>query len=206
MRAKRRRAGAARGRGAPVRRVIVIGPGGAGKSIFSRRLGALLGLEVIHLDAEHWGAGWVEMPKDEWRNKVRRLAARDSWVMDGNYSATLDVRLEACDTVVFLDLPRALCVWRVFKRVVTYRRGRRPDMAEGCDERFDLKFLLWVWNYPRRTRGRVLRLIEEHARGKRVYRLRTRAEVEGFLAKLGAGRITEGAGRSAEGAEERASV
>lgn len=170
---------------------MVIGSGGSGKSTFARRLGPLLGLEVIHLDAEHWGAGWAEPPKDVWRSKVRELAARDSWVMDGNYSATLDVRLEACDTVIFLDLPRALCAWRILKRVATYRRGRRPDVAEGCDERFDLKFLLWVWNYPTRTRPRVLRKIEEHARGKRVYRLRSRAEVEQFLAAAREGRLAE---------------
>jgi adenylate kinase family enzyme len=174
-----------------MRRVMVIGSAGAGKSTFSLRLGELLGLEVIHLDAEHWGANWTETPKDVWRRKVAELSARDAWVIDGNYSATLDVRLEACDTVIFLDLPRALCVWRVVKRVLTYRRGVRPDMAEGCDERFDMKFLLWVWNYPRRTRPRVLRKIEEHARGKCVYRLRSRAEVEGFLASLARRRNAE---------------
>lgn len=174
-----------------MRRVMVIGSAGAGKSTFARRLGPLLGLEVIHLDAEHWGAGWAEPPRDEWRRKVTELAARDSWVIDGHYSGTLDVRLDACDTVIFLDLPRVLCVWRVLKRVVTYRRGGRPDIPEGCDERFDFKFLLWVWNYPRRTRPRVLRLIEERAKGKRVYRLRTRAEIEGFLTRLGAGRSAE---------------
>jgi adenylate kinase family enzyme len=105
----------------------------------------------------------------------------------------MDVRLAACDTVIFLDLPRALCVWRVLKRIVTYRRGERPDMAEGCDEQFDFKFLLWVWNYPARTRPRVLRKIEEHARGKLVYRLRSRAEVENFLTKLGTAKRAEGA-------------
>ncbi|HEX5707513.1 MAG TPA: DNA topology modulation protein [Pyrinomonadaceae bacterium] len=174
-----------------MRKVLVIGSGGSGKSTFARRLGPLVGLEVIHLDVEHWGAGWAEPPKDEWRRKVGELIARDSWLMDGNYSGTLDVRLAACDTVIFLDLPRALCVWRIVKRVLTYRRGRRPDMAEGCDERFDFKFLLWVWNYQTRTRPRVLRMLEEHAHEKKVYHLRSRAEVEGFLAAAREGRLAE---------------
>jgi adenylate kinase family enzyme len=164
-----------------MKRVLVIGSGGAGKSTFARRLGARLGLEVIHLDREHWRPGWVETPKDEWRRRVEELAARESWVMDGNYSGTLDVRLAACDAVIFLDLPRALCVWRVLKRIVTYRRGVRPDMAEGCHEQFDFKFIRWVWDYPTRTRPKVLALLEQHSHDKRIVRLRTRAEVEKFL-------------------------
>jgi adenylate kinase family enzyme len=164
-----------------MKRILVIGSGGAGKSTFSRRLGERLGLEVIHLDREQWRPGWVETPKDEWRRKVEELVARDAWVMDGNYSGTLDVRLAACDTVIFLDLPRAVCVWRVLKRIVTYRRGVRPDMAEGCHEQFDFKFIQWVWGYPSTRRPKILALLEQHSRDKQIIRLRSRAEVGKFL-------------------------
>ena len=166
---------------APMKRVLVIGSGGSGKSTFARRLGELLKIEVVHLDMHHWLPGWTEPPKEEWARKVKELVGRDEWVIDGNYSGTLAARLAACDTVVFLDLPRALCVWRVFKRILTYRKGGRPDMADGCEERFDLKFLKWVWDYPKRTRPKVLRLLEENSRARSVYRLRSRAEVESFL-------------------------
>ncbi|HEX8282278.1 MAG TPA: DNA topology modulation protein [Pyrinomonadaceae bacterium] len=167
-----------------MKRVLVIGSGGAGKSTLSRRLGEALGLEVIHLDVEHWRPGWVETPKDEWARKVDELCRRDSWVMDGNFSGTLEPRLAACDTVVFLDLPRAVCVWRVFKRVLMYRKGTRPDMAEGCHEQFDMKFLLWVWNYPERTRPKVLALLEKYGEGKKLVHLRSGAAVERFLKQL----------------------
>jgi adenylate kinase family enzyme len=167
-----------------MRRVLVIGSGGSGKSTFARRLGERLGLEVIHLDKVYWRPGWVETPKDEWRRMVEELCGREEWVMDGNYSGTLDLRMNACDTLVFLDLPRTLCTWRVLKRAVVYRGGGRPDMAEGCRENFNLEFLMWVWNYPRRSRPKVLSLIEKHAHEKRIVRLRSRAEVEKFLAQL----------------------
>lgn len=167
-----------------MRRVLVIGSGGAGKSTFSRRLGRLLGLEVIHLDVAYWLPGWVEPPKDEWARKVGELCSRDSWVMDGNYSGTLDKRLAACDTVVFLDLPRAVCVWRVLKRRVMYRRARRPDVAEGCPETVNAEFLLWVWNYSTRSRPKVLALLEKYGEGKRIVRLRSSAEAERFLNQL----------------------
>lgn len=165
-----------------MRKVLVIGSGGAGKSTFARRLGDLLGLRVIHLDACHWKPGWVETPKDVWLKTVEGLVEREAWVMDGNYSGTLPVRLAACDTVIFLDLPRAVCLWRVLKRVFMYRQASRPDMAEGCPERFSVKFLQWVWSYPKRTRPKILRLLEESApQGKRIIRLRSRAEVREFL-------------------------
>ena len=72
-----------------MKKILVIGSGGSGKSTFARRLGARLSLEVIHLDAHHWRAGWVAPPKDEWRRQVEELTRRESWVMDGNFSGTL---------------------------------------------------------------------------------------------------------------------
>lgn len=167
-----------------MKRVLVIGSGGSGKSTFAPRLGERLGLPVIHLDKVFWRSGWVETPKDEWKRKVEELCGGDSWVMDGNYSGTLDVRLEACDTVIFLDLPRVLCTWRVLKRAVMYRSTSRPDMAEGCRERIDLKFLYWVWSYPDRRRPKILARLGELAASKKIYRLRSSVEVERFLAEV----------------------
>lgn len=101
--------------------------------------------------------------------------------MDGNYSGTLDIRLEACDTVIFLDIARRVCLWRALKRGLMYRNGRRPDMAQGCDERFSLEFIHWVWSFPKRTRPEVLKLLGENAPRKNVIRLRTQVEIERFL-------------------------
>lgn len=170
-----------------MKRVLVIGSGGAGKSTFARRLGERLGLPVIHLDRAYWHPGWVETPKDEWRRKVEEMCAGETWVMDGNYSGTLEVRLAACDSVIFLDLPRVLCVWRVLRRSFMYGERGRSDMAEGCRERPDLeyvKFIAWVWNYRKRSRPKVLALLESAASDKRVVRLRSSEEVERFLAEV----------------------
>ena len=89
-----------------MRRVLVIGSGGAGKSRFAVALGRRLGLPVIHLDAHFWHAGWVETPAAEWRERRwRSWSAGEAWVMDGNYGGTMAQRLATCDTVIFLDLP-----------------------------------------------------------------------------------------------------
>jgi adenylate kinase family enzyme len=167
-----------------MRRVLVIGSGGSGKSTVATQLGELLELEVSHLDKFYWRAGWVEPSFDEWIKTVTELTDRDSWIIDGNYSRTLELRLRKCDTIVFLDLPRVLCLWRILKRYVLYRNGTRPDMAEGCRENLNFEFISWVWNYPRRSRPKVIKLLREHEGEKQIFWLRSRDEVKQFLSRL----------------------
>src|ERR1051325_3370360 len=111
-----------------MQKILVIGSGGAGKSTFARRLGERLKLDVIHLDRLYWKPGWIETPKDEWRRLIQELLNREAWIMDGNYSGTLEMRMAACDTVIFLDIARSVCLWRVMKRSISYRKECRPDM------------------------------------------------------------------------------
>ena len=73
------------------------------------RLGEILRLPVIHLDRLHWRPGWVEPPKQEWRRKVEEIVTAERWIIDGNFGGTMDIRLAASDTIVFLDFPRAIC-------------------------------------------------------------------------------------------------
>jgi adenylate kinase family enzyme len=167
-----------------MKKVLVIGSGGSGKSTFARHLGGLLDIEVIHLDKIYWHRGWVETPKTEWLKTVDRLLERDAWIMDGNFSGSLERRLVVCDTVIFLDMPRSLCVWRVLKRAVIYRKRSRPDMALGCAERLDPEFIRWVWNYSKRTRPKVVARLAAHEAGKKIITLRSRYEVEEYLAQI----------------------
>ena len=96
-----------------MRRVLVIGSCGAGKSTFSRRLHKLTGLPLLHLDRHYWKPGWVESEVDEWKAKVEELIAGDEWIIDGNYGGTMEMRMRRADTVIWLDLPRYLCTYRV---------------------------------------------------------------------------------------------
>ena len=167
-----------------MQRVLVIGSGGSGKSTVAAKLGELLNLEVNHLDKFYWRAGWVKPAPDEWVKTVTELVNRDSWVIDGNYSGTLELRLQRADTIVFLDLPRALCMWRIVKRFFVYRNGNRPDIAEGCQEKLDLEFVSWVWNYHRRSRPKIIKRLQAHANGKQIFWLRSRDEVKRFLSEI----------------------
>ncbi|QRN96837.1 DNA topology modulation protein [Archangium violaceum] len=164
-----------------MRRVLVIGSGGAGKSTFATRLAQLTGLPLVHLDALYWKPGWVETPKEEWSRTMGQLIAEERWVMDGNYGGTLEQRLAACDTVVFLDLPRTVCLWRVIMRRVRFHRRARPDMSEGCPERLTWEFVRWIWTYPAERRPRILQRLSKLEAGQRVFVLRSSSEVEKFL-------------------------
>ncbi len=161
-------------------RVLIIGCGGSGKTTFAQRLGAMLGLPVIHLDAHYWRSGWVAAPAEEWARTVERFAAEPSWVMDGNYGGTLDTRLAACDTVIFLDLPRRVCLWRIVKRWLRYRGRSRPDIAPGCPEQLSWEFIAWVWSYRKTRRPKILERLRE-VRHARAVVLSSRGEVERFL-------------------------
>lgn len=165
-----------------MKRVLVIGSGGSGKSTFARRLGELLDIEVKHLDRFYWRPGWTEPAKEDWLQTVAELVSGDAWIIDGNFSGTLELRIRHCDTIIFLDMSRLLCLWRVVKRRLLYHKRSRPDMTEGCNEKIDLEFLSWVWNYTKRSRPKVVRLLEEQSKSKQIVWLRSNAEVEKFLA------------------------
>lgn len=166
-----------------MKKIIVVGSGGAGKSTFAMRLGAILGIEVIHLDKLYWKPNWVKTHEDEWSRIIEDHLRRESWIMDGNFGGTRAMRLRACDTVIWLDIPRRVCMYRILKRAVVYRNRRRPDMAEGCHERLDWEFIKWVWNYPRRAKLRVVAEIES-LEDKNVVILRSSRDASKFLTTM----------------------
>jgi adenylate kinase family enzyme len=164
-----------------MKRILIIGSGGAGKSTFARILGEITEIEVFHLDRLFWRAGWIETPKDEWQKTLETLLERERWIMDGNFGGTIDLRLAACDTAILLDLPRTICLYRVLKRRLKYRNTNRPDMSEGCHEKVDYKFLRWIWDYPNKKKPRVEEKLKCFENEKTIIRLKSQREVEDFF-------------------------
>src|SRR2546423_13684589 len=126
-------------------KILLIGAGGSGKSVLAARIAAQTGLPLIHLDAVFWKPGWVQTPRDEWKRIVEELVRRDAWVMDGNYGGTLDLRLAACDTVLFLDVPPIVCLWRGLKRRAPFLHKTPPGRRPGCSRRHQSGDFVGVW-------------------------------------------------------------
>ncbi len=183
-----------------MQRIAVWGCSGAGKSTLARDLGALLGLPVRHLDQAFWLPGWVESDRERFAAIQRQWVAEDSWVIDGNYSSTYDLRLARADAVVLLDLPRRTCLRRVLWRWARGRGRTRATIARDCPERLDGEFLRYVWGYRRTHRPRALAALERAgATGVATCRLRSPGEVRRFVEEVagessGAGATRPGGG------------
>jgi adenylate kinase family enzyme len=167
-----------------MQRIAVIGCGGSGKSHFARRLGARLGLPVVHLDQYYWQPGWVATDLDTFRRRVAELAAADRWIMDGNFSHAYPERLPRADTIIWFDMPRWRCILGVVRRILLGFGRTRSDMTEGCPERISIDLLLWVWVFPKRHRPRVEKGIAEYGGRARLVHFQSRRDAKRFLASL----------------------
>lgn len=165
--------------------MLLIGPGGAGKSTLAREIAQRCDLPLLHLDALYWQSGWVQPDPQVWRMQLEDLLQGEAWVMDGNFGGTLDLRLQACDTAILLDLPPWLCLRRVLARRWRFRGRARPDMREGCPEHLSLDFVFWILSYRWRKRPAVLRRFRAaQASGVRTLILRTPQAARDFLSTL----------------------
>ena len=167
-------------------RVVILGPGGAGKTELATAIAQRTGLPVVHLDVLFWRPGWTPAPPVDAQRDLAAAIARERWILEGNFLSAVedDTRFERADMVIFLDLPRATCLWRVLKRLVRDRGRSRSDLPEGCSEGFDLPFLRWIWRYPRTDRPRVLEIVAGLDRRVDVRHLRTKSDVRSYLAML----------------------
>lgn len=166
-----------------MKRVIVIGCGGAGKSTFSCNLSDKLDIPVYHLDKIFWNRGWIETPQKEFDIKLKNLVNKEKWIIDGNYIRTLNMRAEKADTIIFINMPTYICLYRAIKRRVMYRRKNRPDMAEGCPEGIDFEFFKWILTYNKTLRPEILEKLKKY-KGKSVIVLNGKKEVKNFIEKL----------------------
>ena len=164
-------------------RIMIIGCGGSGKSTLARQLGEKTGLPVVHLDKLFWRPGWVNLTREEFDVVHNAAIEEKKWILDGNFDRTMEQRIRRCDTVVYLDFSRMACLLGVMKRILTTYGKVRPDMGDGCPERFDLAFLQWVWNFNKNKREKNYRLLEQYG-DKRIYILKNRKQVKEFLESL----------------------
>lgn len=167
-----------------MKKIIVIGSSGSGKSTLSKKLSQQLGIEVYHLDRLFWQPNWQLCSLKEQQEIQEKLVKKSNWIIDGNYGKTLSIRVQACDTLIFLDRPRLICLYQVLKRVNHYKNKTRPDMGDDCPEKFDWLFLKWVWNFPKDQRPQIIATLKDFPKNKTVIWLKNQRQINHFLATI----------------------
>lgn len=173
-----------------MKKIAIVGSPGAGKSTFARELGNILGIEVLHLDKYYWQKNWQETPKDAWEGFQKYLVQLEQWIIDGTYLSTSMIRLEAADTIIFLDRWPILCLWRVIKRHFQYAKQPRPDFSESCLDRLNLQYIIKVfWTFPTHDRKELLSKIQavdlnSQEASKYIITLSSKYEISHFLQDL----------------------
>lgn len=171
-----------------MRRVVVIGTTGSGKSTMAERLAAQTGLRVIELDALYWGRDWQGAPVDLFRHRVERETRDGGWIVVGNYGQVRDLVWPAADTLVWLDLPLSLVMWRLVRRTLRRAAMKEELWGTGNRESFVNAFfsrqsiLLWALKTHRRNREKYGKECAALAETMQVVRLSSPREVERFLA------------------------
>lgn len=164
-------------------RVIILGCGGSGKSTLARALGEKTGLPVVHLDQLFWRDNWQHISREEFDALLTVEAEKEKWIIDSNYNRTIPLRLQKCDTAIYLDFPRWRCLKGVIKRFIMNFGRVRPDMSPNCPEQLDWEFLQWIWNFNKDNRPELYEMLED-ASGVNVVILKNRRQVAAFLKSI----------------------
>ncbi len=163
-----------------MKKIIVIGCPGSGKSTFSRELSEKVNIPVYHLDMLYWNKDKTTVGREVFIERLQKVFEKDAWIIDGNYAYTMEMRMKECDSVFFLDYPLEVCL-----DGVASRRGKpRPDMPWiEAENEIDEEFMASIRDYNRLNRPKVLSLLEKYSE-KNIFVFKSREEADAFLDKI----------------------
>ncbi|MBH1939749.1 hypothetical protein I5677_02430 [Mobilitalea sibirica] len=169
-------------KGKTYNKIILVGSAGSGKSYLSKIIAYYTKKPLIHLDNEYWKPDWTATPKQEWIDRQKALIAGESWIIDGNYHSTLELRFEAADCVIFLDINRLICVYGAWIR----HGKKRTDLPDYLEEKKDkefFEFIKWIWDFPKKGRNRILQMHNLYPE-KLFIVLKNRKDIKNFIKEL----------------------
>ena len=161
-----------------MKKILIIGCLGSGKSTFARALGEITGIELFHLDMMFWNPDKTTVSKEVFRQRVADAMAKESWIIDGNFASTMAWRMEHCDTVIFLDYPAQLCLDGVRARM-----GKARSDMPWVETAEDGEFMEFIEKFANQNRPQILELLEKHTE-KDIFIFENREEAEAFLSRI----------------------
>ena len=162
-----------------MKRAVVIGCSGSGKSVFSRKLRDVTGLTLYYLDMIWHKPDGTNILRDEFDEKLRSIISRDSWIIDGNYQRTLETRIKACDTVFLFDLPTETCIEGALSRI-----GKKREDMPWFENELDPQFRQWIESFRENQLPEIYKLLEKYKNGRQIVIFRTREQADKFIEKL----------------------
>ena len=161
-----------------MKKVIVIGCPGSGKSTFSRALHNKTSLPLHHLDMMFWNVDKTTVEKSIFREKLSAVLDTDEWIIDGNYGSTMELRIAECDTCFFLDFPLEICLGGIKER-----QGKPRSDMPWVETEDDAEFLDFIRKYNEKERPNVLSLLDKYS-DKNIVIFKSREEADEFLIEL----------------------
>lgn len=170
-----------------MKRIMILGPSGTGKTTYGRILGEKLGLKILHLDSVYWKEDWNNIDKIEFDEYIKNFFRKyDKWVIDGNYQNNkhFRYRLDLADTIIFLDFGTQVAMHGIHERARKFKNVSRPDMADGCNEGIDQIFLKYVAFYYQKTAKSLRAAINKYKNKKQVLIFKSRNEMQQWINTL----------------------
>ena len=158
-----------------MKKIIVIGCPGSGKSTLSRKLHNITEIPLYHLDMMFWNEDKTTVEKSVFLERLSSVLSRGEWIIDGNYASTMEDRMSVCDTVIFLDFPQHVCL-----DGIKQRRGKPRSDMPWIETHEDAEFIEFIKSYSEQQKPKVLELLKKY-RDKNIIVFRTREDAYMFL-------------------------
>ena len=159
-----------------MKKIIVIGSPGAGKSTFSKKLKDITNLPLYHLDMLYHKNDGTHITREELEEKLKEIFKEDNWIIDGNYQRTLEIRIKQCDTIFLLDFPVDICISGAKSRI-----GCKREDLPWIEDKFDEKFEKFIIDFPKEKLPQIYNLLKKYKNDKNIYIFKSREEADNYI-------------------------
>lgn len=162
-----------------MKKIIVIGSPGAGKSVFSKKLSDITKIPLYHIDMMYHKTDRTHISREELKEKFRKIFCEESWIIDGNYQKTIEMRLKECETVFLLDFPTEVCIEGAMSRV-----GKKRDDLPWTEEKLNETFKETIMNFKNEKLPQIFEMLEQYKDDKEIIIFKSREEADEFIEKI----------------------